>query len=76
MKVINHNLTEEEQRIQDEIEAWNEALRGNGPPQSTLKEEMNMNYSPSYGIQTGQCAVPGLSDVKYKMDIRRSEENA
>lgn len=76
MKVINHNLTEEEQRIQDEIEAWNEGLRGNGPPQPTLKEEMNMVYGPNYGIQTGQCAVPGLNEVKYKMDIRRSEENA
>ena len=76
MKVINHNLTEEEERIQDEIEAWNEALRGNGHPQPTLKEEMNMNYSSSCGIQTGQCAVPELSEVKYKMDIRRSEENA
>lgn len=70
MKVINHNLTEEEQRIQDEIKAWNLGLRGNGHPRQTLNEEMNMDYSPSCGIQTGQCAVPGLNDVKYKMDTK------
>lgn len=76
MKVINHNLTEVQQETHDMIDTWNEGLMGNGPPQPTLKEEMNMTHGPNYGIQTGQCAVPGLSEVKYKMYIRSSEENA
>ncbi|HAR84914.1 MAG TPA: hypothetical protein DCR69_04220 [Clostridium sp.] len=76
MRVINHNLTKDEQRKQDMIDFWNEGIRGNAPPKPTLKEEMNVNYGPNVGLQTGQCATPGLSDAKYKMDKRRSEENA
>ena len=76
MRVINHNLTEDQQRTQDMIDAWNEGLRGNGQPQPTLAEEINMDYGPNVGIQTGVCGTPGLDDVKLKMEIRRSEENA
>lgn len=69
-------IREKNELMREELTRNNNSLSRNLKYKSTLAEEMNMSYGPNFGIQTGQCAVPGFSDIKYKIDKRSREENA